>query len=186
MKEKYFIKNIKFIEPELDYSEFFRHIIHFKKHIPSNIIEPLDNIKYLDQIDNWKLLTKYKYNKSNGLNIKNKINKKWYNIIDFIYNKFINGKYIFLDIDFIINNVRIDYKNIKDDYSFHNFINDKYNYKNNLYFTLSFNWFNKYNKIPIPVLSKINNKYYLSGGNRRLSWLILKEFQIIPFYVVEF
>jgi len=187
--------NIKITYPELDYSEFFRLFNYLNNVLPNFINKKLFNKnKYYAELinDRTNKLLNYKFNKKNALKILHAIDKKWYPFIKFIYKLFIRGKIITVDLDFL-NNVYFEYNKIQTAQSFHNFIKDKQYNKHikddelKKYFNISFKWFeNNSDNIHIPVIIKIENNYYLVGGNRRLSWLIHKGYEEIPIYLIQY
>ena len=189
--------DINFIDPELDYSELFRLLNIFNDILPDNIDKTLfDKNKYYAELisseENESL--QQKFNIDNGLEIKNKIDKKWHPFIDYIFNIFKQGKKLKINLN-SLNNVYFgeDYK--ENQQSFHNFIRNpnylKYVKDNdvelyNNYYKDSFDWFNKNtDKIAIPVIIKIKNKYFLVGGNRRLCWLLSKGIKSIPIWLIN-
>ena len=186
------LENLKFVSPELDYSELFRIFNVFSKSLPKDIDKKLfDKNKYYVEMIPKKMndiLANTKFNIKNGLGIKKKIDKKWHPFIDFIYEKFKNGKNKTVDPNFL-SNVYFGETYKKNKQSFHNFIKDpdyKENKKGDLndYFK-SFDWFDKNpNKIPTTVIIKINDNYYLVGGNRRLSWILSRGVKKIPIWLI--
>jgi len=186
-------KNLtNFSDPELDYSELFRLFNFFNDVLPEDIDKDLfDKNKYYAAIIPKEMneLLQKKFNTNNGLSIKKKLDKKWHPFIDFLYEKFKNGKKKIISKE-ALSNVYFgeDYKT--NDQSFHNFIkNPKYletikDPELKKYYK-SFDWFDKHsNDIPIPVILNLNNKYYLVGGNRRLCWLLSKGLKKIPVWII--
>jgi len=183
-----------FIEPELDYSEFFRIFNVLNSKLPSNIDKKLfDKDVYYAQIVGKKtnVALQKKFNKSNALQIKDDIDIKWYPFIDYIFKIFNNGKKTNVDVDFLKN---VYYGETEDnkygDNSFHNFIdigfkkNDKTD--DDKEYWKSFEYFDKHkNNIPLPVIINIGRKYYLSGGNRRLSWLLYRGLKTISVFLIK-
>jgi hypothetical protein len=135
-----------------------------------------------------------KFNIKNAEEIKPEIDEKWHPLIDYIYEIFKKGEKKQVDLNFL-NNVNFgeDYKENKQ--SFHNFIkNPKYLdvvkqkdpklYKE--YYKDSFNWFDKNpDKIPIPVILQIKDKYFLVGGNRRVCWMLSKGIKSFPIWLIK-
>ena len=186
-------KELSFIDPELDYQEFFRLYNHFNKELPENIDKDLfDSSVYYAEIIPKKMNDELhkKFNIENGLDVKDNIDEKWYPFIDFVYDNFKKGKKEEVDLDFL-NNVYFGEDIKKNKQSFHNFIKDP-NYretikdKNLKEYYESFDWFDKNeSKIPLPIIQKLKDKYYLVGGNRRLSWLISKGQKNIPVWLIK-
>lgn len=183
---------MKFISPELDYSELFRLFNYFNDKLPENIDKSLFNKKkYYAQVipeEMNNIIADRKFNVNNGLSIKKKIDKKWHPFIDFLYEKFKNGEKKIIDKNFL-KNVYFGENYKSNDQSFHNFIKNP-NYREKLqgdlkdYFK-SFDWFDKNpDKIPIPVILDLEGKYYLVGGNRRLCWLLSKKLEKIPVWII--
>jgi hypothetical protein len=184
-------KQLSFSSPELDYSELFRLFNVFNDSLPDNIEKKLFNKnKYYAEVISKETneILQGKFNIKNGLSIKKKLNKKWWAFIDFLYTKFKSGQKKEVDINFL-DNVYFgeDYKS--NEQSFHNFIKDP-DYRDKVEGELkdyynSFDWFDKNtNNIPLPVILKINNNYYLVGGNRRLSWMISKGMKKILIWLI--
>jgi hypothetical protein len=184
-------KQLSFSSPELDYSELFRLFNVFNDSLPDNIEKKLFNKnKYYAEVISKETneILQGKFNIKNGLSIKKKLNKKWWAFIDFLYTKFKSGQKREVDINFL-DNVYFgeDYKS--NEQSFHNFIKDP-DYRDKVEGELkdyynSFDWFDKNtNNIPLPVILKINNNYYLVGGNRRLSWMISKGMKKILIWLI--
>jgi len=185
-------EELSFINPELDYSEFFRLYNYFNNELPKNVDKYLfDKSKYYADMIPKKMNNELqkKYNADNGLKVKDDIDKKWHPFIDFINKEFKKGKQTKVNVDFL-KDVYFgeDYKTNKQ--SFHNFIKDpKFNEKQTgelKDYYKSFDWFesNK-NEIPLPVITQLNDKYYLVGGNRRLSWLLSKGEKNIPVWLIK-
>ena len=176
-------KKIKFIKPELDYSELFRLFNYNNSELPDEIDKNLfDKTKYYGEVISTNMNNKLqqKFNIHNGNKIKKEITKKWHDFVDYLFELFKSGEEKTVNLDFI-KNVYFGENYKKNQQSFHNFINDEeYNLKNDDLkdYYKSFEWFEKnQNKIAMPVILKLKSKYFLVGGNRRLSWLISKSYK---------
>lgn len=189
---KKFVKDIKYSFPELDYSEFFRLYNVFNNLLPKDINKSLfDKNKYYAELisknDN-KVLVEEKF--KDNIKVKEKVDKKWHPLIDFIYNKFKSGKKTEINKNFL-KNVYFGEHQKSNDQSFHNFIKNP-DYVETVKDTelkdyyKSFKWFDKNpNKIPTPVIIKLKNKYFLVGGNRRISWLLSKGLNKISVWLIQ-
>ena len=186
-------EELSFTDPELDYQEFFRLYNHFNEELPKNIDKELfDSSVYYAEIITKKMNSELrnKFNIENGLDVKDNIDEKWYPFIDFVYSNFKKGKKEDVGLDFL-NNIYFGEDIRKNRQSFHNFIKTP-NYREILtdkglkeYYE-SFDWFDKnQSKISLPVIQKLKGKYYLVGGNRRLSWLISKGQKNIPVWLIK-
>jgi hypothetical protein len=189
-------ESMKFINSELDYSELFRLFNHFNDVLPKNMDKSIfDKNKYYAELiskDENKALQE-KFNIANAMNIKDKIDKKWHPLVDYIYKIYKNGVKKEVDLNFL-NNVYFGEDQKSNEQSFHNFIkNPKYFetldknsdlYKD--YYKDSFEWFDKNpDKIPVPVILQLKDRYFLVGGNRRICWLISKGIKKMPIWLIK-
>jgi hypothetical protein len=183
-------ESISFVDPELDYSELFRLYNVLNKELPADIDKSLfDSDKYYAQVipKGMNNILQKKYSSGNGDSVKSEVDAKWHPFIDFLLKKFRGGTKKTVGLDFL-KDVYFgeDYKS--NEQSFHNFIIDP-DYRKKAksldnYFD-SFNWFDKHKEnIPLPVIAKIGSRYFLVGGNRRLSWLISKGVKEIPVWLI--